>query len=323
MPSWKGDPQNPVPDISTDPINQSGQVIADNRALQVRRDKDTQKDFTISLYDIDETILLHLEQMQLQVEDAGRQIKVPIFYGSPEKWTSAQRDGYLRDKTGKLILPAMVIKRTNSENDPSLQYFNRYLTTRTMRLFSPKNQYTKFSVLMGKNAPTNEVFNIVFPSHMVLTYNFIVWTEYVEQMNKLVEHLQFDTKDYWGSKRGFRFRTRIESFGHTTELQSGEDRIVKTEFQLITHGYIIPDSMTKLENHLMTTQKEFTPKKVIISAETVRTSFDLNQLDDNVEKHRNPNYPNLREDVVIPPPPFTVSTDVNDATNPHAITSSL
>ena len=127
MPSWRGDIQNPVPNSVQEPIARSEKIIADNRAEQVRRDTDTQKDFTITLYDIDETILTHLEQLQLQVEDVGKKVKVPIYYGSPEKWTSAQRDGYLRDQQGKLILPAIVLKRTSSENDQSLQFFNRYL----------------------------------------------------------------------------------------------------------------------------------------------------------------------------------------------------
>ena len=124
MASWKGNPKNPVPNELQEQIDRSEKIIADERVDEIRRDKDTQKDFTISLYDIDETILSHLEQMQLQVEDVGKQVKVPIFYGSPEKWTSAQRDGYIRDNQGKLILPAIVLKRTSSENDQSLQFFN-------------------------------------------------------------------------------------------------------------------------------------------------------------------------------------------------------
>lgn len=286
--------------------------MAENRANEVRRDKDSEKDLTITLYDIDETIIRHLEQMQLQVEDAGNQIKVPIFYGAPEKWTSAQRDGYIRDKQGKLILPAIILKRTSSENDPDLQFFNRYLTESLIKLYSPKNQYTKFSVLCGQNVPVNEVYNIVVPSHMKLVYHFIIWTEYVEQMNTLVERIQFDTKDYWGSRKGYRFRTRVESYSHTTELQANEDRIVKTEFDLSVNGYILPDSMTKLERHSMTTQKRLTPKKVIMGVEVVASDYDMSLLDKNREKWRKWNYPNIQSDVEIPEPPIKVLDGIVD-----------
>ena len=309
---WKKNISNPAPNSVQEPIARSEKDIGDNRATHVRRDKDLQKDPTISLYDIDETILLHLEHLQLQVVDAGKQIKVPVFYGSPERWVSAQRDGYIRDKQGKLILPAMILKRTNSENDASLQFFNRYLNSPVMKLYSQKNQYTKFAALVGQNIPVNEIYNVVVPSHMVLTYHFIIWTEYVEQMNQLVEAIQFNTKDYWGSTKGFRFRTRVDSYGHTVEIQANEDRVVKTEFDLVTHGYILPDSMTKLEKHHMTTAKYFTPKKIVMGMEVVATDYNMEKLNSNREKWRNKNYPNLQADVPIPAPPISVNTDIVD-----------
>jgi hypothetical protein len=186
------------------------------------------------------------------------------------------------------------------------------LNTQVIKLYSQKNQYTRFSTLIGKNVPVNEIYNVIVPSHMILTYHFIIWTELVEQMNGLVETIRFNTNDYWGSKKGFRFRTRVESYGHTVELQANEDRIVKTEFDLITHGYILPDTMTKLEKHSMTTRKMFTPKKVIIGIEVVATDYNMEQLDKNREKWKNPNYPNLQADVPIPEPPVSVNTDIID-----------
>jgi hypothetical protein len=315
MPSWRGNIQNPVPNELQEPIDRSEKIIADERVNEVRRDKDTQKDFTISLYDIDETILMHLEQLQLQVEDVGKKIKVPIFYGSPERWTSAQRDGYIRDNQGKLILPAIVLKRTNSENDQSLRFFNRYLNTPVRKMYSPKNKYTKFSILNGQNVPVNEVYNVIVPSHMVLTYHFIIWTEKVEQMNDLVSAIQFNTRDYWGSRKGFKFRTKVESYSHTVELQADEDRVVKTEFDLTTHGYILPDHLTKLEKHQMTTTKMFTPKKIVMGVEVVKSEFDLKSKNKNREKWQNPNYPNLQADIPLPNPPISIIDGVTDLSN--------
>jgi len=283
-------------------MSRSEKPIGDNRALHVRRDTDTQKNITIGFYDIDETINIHLNRLNLQVVDGGEVIKVPIMYGSPEIWTTAKRDGYLRDKQGKIQLPAIVFKRTSSENDVSLQYFNRYLTSAVMKKYSTKNKYTQFSVLVGQNAPVNEVYNIVFPSHMLITYHFIVWTEYVQQMNKLIENIQFNTKDYWGNAKGFKFRTRVESYVHTTELQVGEDRVVKTEFDLTTHGYILPETITTLENQKSTMIKMFTPKKIILNVETVASDYDFSELDTNAEKWRNQAYPNLPKSEEIESP---------------------
>jgi hypothetical protein len=312
MPSWKGNNQNPVPNDVRESDARSEKPIASNRAEQVRRDTDRQRNFTVDLYDIDETILEQLKNLQLEVTDAGKKIVVPTFFGSPEQWTSAQRDGYIRDNQGKLILPAIILKRTTSEDDQSLKFFNRYLNSAAIKLYSSKNKYTQFSLLSGQNAPVNEIYRIVVPDHVVLTYHFIVWTEYVEQMNDLVLKLKFNTNDYWGSKRGFRFRVKTESFAHTVEVKTGEDRMVRTEFDLTTHGYVLPDTMVKLEDHETTVKKMFTPKKVIMGAEVVGTGFDMLSLDKNKEKWRNPNFPNLQKDVVIPAPPITVSDDITD-----------
>lgn len=310
--AWKGNIQNPAPNNIRESDNRAEKVIASNRAEQVRRDNDKQRDFTISLYDIDETILDHLNNLQLQVQDAGTLIKVPSFFGSPEQWISAQRDGYIRDSQGKLILPAIVLKRTNSENDQSLQFFNRYLTTPAIKLYSQKNKYTQFGVLAEQNTSINEVYNVIVPSHVLLTYHFVIWTEYIEQMNDLVLKFQFNTKDYWGSKKGFRFRTRIESFTHAVELQAGEDRVVKTEFDLVTHAYVLPDIITKLEDASTTFKKMFTPKKIIIGTEIVSTDFDLSMTNKNRQMWKNPNYPNLQADVFIPTPPIIVGDTITD-----------
>lgn len=320
---WKGNSNNPAPNNVHEPINRSEKIIADNRENHVRRDTDSQKDITISLYDIDETILLQLEQFQLQVQDSGKQIKVPVFFGSPERWVAAQRDGYMRDNQGKVILPAIILKRTSSEKDASLQYFNRYLNSSVIKLYSHKNQYTKFNALSGENAPTHEVYNMVFPSHMTLTYHFIIWTEYIEQMNTLVETIQFNTKDYWGSTKGFRFRTKVDSFSHTVELQANEDRVVKTEFDLITHGYILPDTMTKLEKHQLTTNKVFTPKKIIMGAEIVAPDYNMELLNNNRDKWRSPLYPNIQSDVVIDTPKTSVVEGTSDKTIAGQILNTL
>ena len=315
MPSWKGNQNNPAPNDVREDINRSEKPIAMNRAEQVRRDTDTQKNFTISLYDIDETILNHLKNLQLEVTDAGKKIVVPSFFGSPEQWTSAQRDGYIRDKQGKLMLPAVVLKRTASEDDQTLQFFNRYLTEAAIKLYSSKNKYTQFSLLTNQNAPVNEVYRVVVPDHVVLTYHFVIWTEYVEQMNELVSKFKFNTNDYWGSKKGFRFRVKAESYSHTTEIKSGDDRMVRTEFDLTTHGYILPETMIKLENNETTFKKMLTPKKIIMGTEVVNTGYDLKKLDKNKEKWRNPEYPNLQKDVEIPAAKIHLTDSVVDSSS--------
>ena len=164
---------------------------------------------------------------------------------------------------------------------------------------------------MGKNTPVHEVYDVVMPDHMVFTYHFIIWTEYVEQMNTIVERINFETDDYWGDLRGLRFRTKIDSFSHTIELQVDQDRMVKTEFDLLVNGYLLPDVIDKFQGKKNTTQKFFTPKKVVLGTEVVATSFDLEKLDENREKWRSQKYPNLPAGEVIVPPPIVVENLLN------------
>ena len=318
---WQGDKSNPVPNIGNVSSDLS-QAVAEqssnlsekktdvNRAYQTRRDNDKQKDNTVTLMDIDTAILTQLQKFQLTIKGTT-EIKVPIYYASPEKWKSIQYDGVIRDYNGKLILPALVFQRTTSEKDTAMMMFNRYLTYPVMRIYSEKNRYTPFAALVGQNVPVHEVYDVVMPDHMVFTYHFIVWTEYVEQMNTIIERINFETEDYWGDLKGLRFRTKIDSFSHTSELQVDQDRMVKTEFDLLVNGYLLPDVIDRFQGNRDTTRKWFTPKKVIMGVEVVGTDFNFKKLNKNAEKWRNQNYPNLPKDIIINKPPINWSGDIS------------
>ena len=292
MPAWTGNPKNPAPNPVQADESRSEKRIEQDRSYPIRRDTDKEKNFTITFKDVDQVIFDHLEKMQLSVVDEGNSVKVPIIYGSPEKWVAARRDGYLRDRQGKLQLPAMIFRRSSSENDDNIEIFNRYVQYPVIRRHSEKNKYTQFAILTGKNTPVHEVFNITMADHMVFTYSFIVWTEYNIQMNKIIEKIKFNTKDYWGSPRGFRFRTKAEGFTHTIELTTDDDRAVKTEFNLIVNGYILPETYQLLDRQYPTTEKLFTPKKIIMGTEVVTSDIGMPQ-DPNASKWRSQSYPNI------------------------------
>jgi len=303
MSTWEGNINNPAPNIIQESSNRSEKNIGHNRAEDVRRDLDSQKNLTITLLDVDSAIKFQLDKMELTVVDAGNIVKVPIIYGSPEKWVSSRRDGYMRDNQGKIILPAIMFKRTNSENDPGIQTLNRYLSYSVLKKYSQKNKYTKFAMLANQNAPVNEIYNITMPDHMLFTYHFIVWTEYVEQMNSLVEKIKFNADDYWGDPKRFKFRVNIDSISHTVDNSDKEDRIVKSEFDLQVHGYLLPEEHLMMNGHKQTTSKTFTPKKVIFHTEVVSTDTELKNPTD--EKWRNIQYPNLPKSEPIKTAPWT------------------
>lgn len=265
--SWKGNPNNPAPNFRNEASNVSDVKSSVNRATQIRRDQDKFKNFTISLLDIDTAIFEYLDQViNLTVEDAGENVKVPIIYGSPERWKAIQSDGVLRDNQGKLQLPAIMYKRNTVAKNENLTTFNRHLNVQVVKKFDEKNKYDKFSLLTKSSAPVAQILNVTLPDHVTLTYEFMLWTEYVEQMNALIEKINWAAEEYWGDPKRFKFRVYINDYSNTTEVNSGKDRMVRTTFNMTVQAYLLAESF---ENKMPTTTKTLTQRKIIVTSEVV------------------------------------------------------
>ena len=265
--AWKGNPNNPAPNFRNEASNVSDVKSSVNRATQIRRDQDKFKNFTISLLDIDTAIFEYLDQViNLIVEDAGENVKVPIIYGSPERWKAIQSDGVLRDNQGKLQLPAIMYKRNTVAKNENLTTFNRHLNVQVVKKFDEKNKYDKFSLLTKSSAPVAQILNVTLPDHVTLTYEFMLWTEYVEQMNALIEKINWAAEEYWGDPKRFKFRVYINDYSNTTEVNSGKDRMVRTTFNMTVQAYLLAESF---ENKMPTTTKTLTQRKIIVTNEVV------------------------------------------------------
>ena len=58
------------------------------------------------------------------VRESGEQIKVTVMYGNEERWKAVRKSGHIRDRNGSLMLPLIMMKRTDvSKNDLSGQHF--------------------------------------------------------------------------------------------------------------------------------------------------------------------------------------------------------
>jgi hypothetical protein len=296
--SWRGNTSNPVPSNVDETKKNPYFTNQENKAMDVRRDKDTRKNFTVTLIDIDNSLMEYLQNViNPTVVDAGANIKVPILYGNPERWKAIQNDGYYRDINGKIQLPAIMFKRSSFSKNENLQTFNRYLTYPVMTKFSEKNQYTKFSLLNDTVAPVNQIHAVTLPDHVKVEYEFMVWTEYVEQMNAILEKINFASEDYWGDPQRFKFRVTINDYSHTTEVSNDKDRMVRTSFTLSLFAYLLPESF---EDRKSTVQKLLTPKKISITAEIVN-GVEMTSTNKNVKanSYSNPSNPYYNVNNVI------------------------
>jgi hypothetical protein len=236
-----------------------------NRAENRRRDTDTVKDFSITLLDVDTTIIEHLDNtISPTVLAAGEQKKVPVMFGSPERWKAVQKDGLHRDARGKIQLPFIMLKRNTMQRNDGLITFNRYLSMPFIRAYSEKNQYDRFSVVNNIQKPVNEMYNVQMPDHVIVNYEVMIWTDLVEQNNTIIEQINFATEDYWGDSKRFKFRTSVADYSTQTEVGDTESRSVKTTFTLIVYAYLLPEVR---EDWKKTTQKAFTPRKVVFGVE--------------------------------------------------------
>ena len=275
--AWRGPISQPSPN-PPNPINHGPEMsemkVKENRAENRRRDRDEVKDFSVTLIDVDTTIINYLDKViNPTIVDAGRLVKVPINYASPERWKAIKKDGYIRDKQGKIQFPAISFRRTTMQRNDNLITLNRYLQYPAVKKFSEKNQYDRFSRMFDFK-PVQEIYSVALPDHVIINYDFIIWTEYVEQGNAIVERINFASEDYWGDMKRFRFRTSISDYNFQVEVAAEQDRIVKTTFGMMTFAYLLPD---RYENYKSIVQKAFTNRKIIFTGETTTRSLPVLQ----------------------------------------------
>jgi hypothetical protein len=267
--AWRGPVKkitNPTPNRLSAGDEKSNGLKDKPRERTIRRDTDKIKNFKIQLVDIDTTILEHIQnRLNIEVMDNGQMIPVPINYASPERWKAINKDGYIRDQNGKIQTPAIVFRRTTMQRNDTLITFNRYLNYSVEKKYSEKNKYDKFSIMNGF-APVKEKYDVTLPDHVVINYDFIIWTDLVEQLNTVVEKINFATEDYWGDKQRLKFRTSISDYSFETEVAAETDRIVKGTFALMVNAYLLPETF---EDRRPIVQKYFSPRKVIFSSEVV------------------------------------------------------
>ena len=267
-------PRNkPIPRSQRNTFNRGTKVSRNSQAV-----RDDVKNISVGIMDMDSAIMYYFnEVIKPEVEVNKEKVKVPCIYASPERWNQISKQGFLRDKKRQIITPLIVFKRTGMErnddipvdkldaNDPKLFYSFQ-------KKYTQFNRYDKFSVL--KNiTPGREYYNVAMPDYVTLTYEFTIWTSYIDQMNKIVEKINYSDGAYWGQPGKMRFRTRIESFSDASEIDG--ERLIKTTFSVNLYGYILPETY----DSKTTTQKYLTPKRLIIREDVDKNLEDI-EIDD-------------------------------------------
>lgn len=238
-----------------------------NRAREIKSEKgDVRK--SVGLFDIDYAMMTYLEDTALpKLDYNGKSVSIPVIYGNSERWKGARKDGVYRDKKGSIQLPLMMLRRTSISKDDTMPMLNRHVSYPTITKYSKNNKYDRFTALGGNPQPKYELFNIVMPDYVEVNYECMVWTDYTEQLNSVIEQLNF-TSTYWGDRDKYKFRTQISDYNVINEVGEGTQRINRVEFTLNVKAYLLPE---KFDGEL-TTRKSMSIKKFVVSTETDVTS---------------------------------------------------
>ena len=233
-----------------------------NRADQIRRNAGDVKK-SVTLYDIDYAMMSYLEETVLpKLEDNGVSITIPVVYGNSERWNGARRDGVYRDAKGKIQLPIMMIRRTSIARDEAVPMLKQHVSYSTISKWSKDNRYDRFSAMGGVMKPKYELYNITMPQYVEIAYECMVWTNFTEHLNNVIEQLNFSSQ-YWGSKDRFKFYTSISDYTVINEVGDGNQRINRVEFNLSVKAHLLPE---KYDNE-PTSKKSMSIKRVVMSTE--------------------------------------------------------
>ena len=250
--------------------NPNNAASTNNRGTKISWKGDTVKPFTIGIKDIDEAVLYYLQNViKPFVIQNGQRLDVPVIYGSPERWKSVQKDGYYKDKNGATMMPLIIFKRNSVEkvrnigNKLDANNPNNYQVFE--KKYSSRNAYDNFNVLNNRT-PQKEYHAIVIPDYVKITYSCIISTYYVEQLNGIVEAINYASDSYWGDPERYKFQARIDTINTPTELVSDNNRTVKANFNITLHGQIIPNLIQKNNTAI---NKFFGKTKISISEEIV------------------------------------------------------
>ena len=242
-----------------------------NRAEQTSFKNDTVKPLSIGIQDIDESVMYYFQNViKPFVIQNGERLSVPVIYGSPEKWKSFQKDGYYRDLNGKIMAPLIMFKKNSIEKVRNLT--NKLDANEAHNIavygkrYSKQNEYSKFNIL-NNVTPEKTYYATVVPDYLNITYDCVIFTYYNDQLNKIMEALEFASDSYWGDPERFKFKATISTLTPTTELSNDTDRIVKCVLSITLYGYIIPDIPQK---DLVNIRKFSNKNKLTFTLETVQ-----------------------------------------------------
>ena len=255
-------------------VSTKDKTIRGNRGTTIVPGKDFTKNYSVTLKDIDTAVLGHVKNIiKPKVREANETVDITVMYGNEERWKSVRKRGVMRDRNGSIILPLIMLRRTDiGKNTLSGQGFDhdiqgKYAQVVRNASWSKDNKYNRFSVLTGIQ-PTYENIVTGMPDFADITYEFVLWTNFIEQMNPLVETFIAQSNTYWGESTEYKFLCTTDTIADASEITVDGERFVKSTFSLIANAYLLPEYLNSvITNKVSNMKKQLTPSRVVFTFE--------------------------------------------------------
>ena len=184
------------------------------------------------------------------------------------------------------MLPLITFKRNNIEKVRTvankLDANNPHNVSIFQKQYSTSNAYDNFAILNNQR-PIKTNYAVVVPDYVNMTYDFIIATYYIEQLNKIIEAINYASDSYWGNPERFQFRARIDNYATPVQVEQKGERSVQATFSLKLYGYLVPDTIQKQISKI---NKKFnTPVQLVFTNETVS---GIEQIQQNNRVNPNP-----------------------------------
>ena len=266
--------------VASSQINRAKQVSTKNTTADGNRKKsfipgaNYSKNYAVTLKDIDTAIMSHVKSViRPKVKEANETVDVGVMYGNEERWVAVRKRGVIRDKNGSLILPLIMLKRTGVEKSTSVASSFEHDVKREHAdvirnsTWSKKNRYDRFAVQTGKK-PIIENLLTTMPNFVNISYDFVLWTGFIEQMNPLVETFADHNNTYWGSSEDYKFLCKLDSISDASEMSQDGERFIKSTFSVTTSAHLLPEYTNSIvTNKISNMRKVLTPSKVVFGME--------------------------------------------------------
>lgn len=211
----------------------------------------------------------------------GKMKKVPVFFVSSERWNKAREDGGIRDKQGTLVLPIIAILKPGLSSVDTGPFGRTFADTKQEHVIAkklnPKSSLIKNLIKqnpdsLDPSSPIYEIYTAPVPDHYTITYEVVIWTSYMEEINQIIEKIgqQMDYK----SQKSFQFYNnqgvyftafQDGDFENRTNLEdyTDDERLIMYSTTFTVSAHLYPQSDQRPD----TFKRYFSQSKLVVNIE--------------------------------------------------------